>query len=117
MTMFLGVVEVQHLVGMLQDRGEFARPTVAHAGKSVSLAQQVGTLGRLREVQHLRHPSQRLHYAALRQNVAAQSAEDRQLHVVTLERLRQGEGRMQAGPDIRCPWAPERPPCRSEAAA
>ena len=78
MAMLFVVVEVQHLVGVLQSLGELARPTVANAGKCVSRDQQVGVAGRLRDVQHLLRPWQGLRYAPLRTDVGRQSPEDGQ---------------------------------------
>ena len=83
---------------------------------SVSRDQQVGIAGRLRDVQHLLRPRQGLRYAPLRQDVARQSPEDGQQRVVALERLRQGKGRMQAGPDFRGGPAFERHPRGAKAA-
>ena len=117
MAMFLGVVELQHLVGVRHGLGELARTTVASAGNCVSRDQQVGIAGRLREVQHLLHPRQGLRYAPLRHDVLRQSPEDGRQRVVALERLRQGKCRMQAGPDFRGGPAFERHPCGAKAAA
>ena len=83
----------------------------------MSRDQQVGIAGRLRDVQHLLRPRQGLRDAPLRQDVVRQSPEDGQQRVVALERLRQGKGRMQAGPDFRGGPAFERQPrCAKEAA-
>jgi hypothetical protein len=69
MAMRFGVVEVQHLAGVLQGLGELARPTVASASKSTPNDQQVSIAGRLGDVQHLLNPWQGLGYASLRKNV------------------------------------------------
>ena len=60
------VVEVQNLVGVPNRPGELARPIIATAGNCMCGDEQVGIASRLREVQHLLRPGQRLACAAER---------------------------------------------------
>src|SRR4051812_11809016 len=117
MAMLFGVVEVQHLIGVLNGLGELAHPAVAGASKSVSCDQQVSVTGCRRDVQHFLHPSQGFGDAPLRHDVGEQAPEDREQCVVALERLRQGQGWMQAGPDFWGGPTLQPQPCGAEAGA
>ena len=117
MAMLLVVVEVQHLVGVLQDLGELTRPTVASAGvacppisrSALPVARAMSSIS----CTHIRDSATRPCDTML----SDQSPEDGRQRVVALERLRQGKCRMQAGPDFRSCPAFERPPRGAKAAA
>ena len=115
--MLLVVVEVRHPIEVPESLDELARPAVAVAGKGMSRDQQVGIAGRLCDVEDFLRPLQRLRHAPLRLHVGRQSREDEHQRIVAPKRLRQGKGRMQAGPEVwGGPTFEPQPRCSKEAA-
>ena len=98
--MLLVVVEVQHLVEVLQSLGQLARITVAGTAKSVSYDQQIGIACRLARYSTSPPPTGKIRLRVLEWRRCSSAQEDRQQCVVTFERLRQGKGWMQAVPDF-----------------